>query len=278
MHALATRLIQDFRGAVLIGPVLLAALLLSPSLKAGKKKSADNLTGKQIIERINEVSGLGVKNGIAKVKMILQEKNGGKRERVFIVRSKETGGLRKTVLKFLSPADVMGTGLLLLEKSKGNDDQYLYLPETGKARKVAGKQRSSAFLSSDFLYWDLRSHAIDDADHERLPDETVSGMNCMAVKTMPREDAEAPYGKIITWVAVSNDVPVKMEFYDGKDNLVKKLFNSRIEKKEGTWVIMESGMTTVKSGHQTKLIVQTIEFKDDISDDEFTKNALKRVE
>ena len=262
-------------------PVLLAVLLLSPSIdanKAGKKKKAENLTGKEIIERINKVSGLGVKNGIAKVKMILQDKKGGKRERMFIVRSKETGGLRKTILKFLSPADVMGTGLLLLEKSKGNDDQYLYLPETGKARKVAGKQRSSAFLSSDFLYWDLRSHNVDDADHERLPDETLSGMKCMVVKTIPHEDADAPYGKIITWVAASNDVPVKMEFYDDKDKRVKKLFNSRIEKKEGAWVIMESKMTTIKSGHQTKVIVQTIEFKDDIPDDEFTKNALKRVE
>ena len=251
-----------------------AALLACPRPAAGE----DALTGKQVMEKAGDLSGLGLQTSVAKVKMLLTDSTGQKRERLFVIRSKVSAGLRKMILKVLSPADVAGTGLLLLEKSKGNDDQYLYLPETGKVRKIAGKQSHGTFLSSDFLYWDLRHHDVGDADHERLPDDTVSGMKCRVVKSVPHQDADAPYGHIVTWVAASNDVPVKMELFNPKGKKIKKLFNSRIEKKEGRWVVMESKMTDLAGGHSTQLLVQALEFKDDISDDEFTKVALQRVE
>jgi hypothetical protein len=253
----------------------LCVLLFSgPAPAAG----GDSLTGKQIMEKAGDLSGLGLKTAVAKVKMVLQDSAGQKRERLFVMRSKVSGGLRKMILKFLSPADVAGTGLLLLEKSKGVDDQYLYLPETGKVRKIAGKQSHASFLSSDFLYWDLRHHDVGEADHERLADEAVSGMACRVVRTTPHADAGAPYGRIVTWVAASNDVPVKMEIFDTKGKKIKKLFNSKIEKKEGRWVVMESRMTDLGSGHSTLLLVQEVDFKDDIPDDDFTKVALQRVE
>jgi outer membrane lipoprotein-sorting protein len=256
--------------------LLLVAASAGADAKQTGAKDAD-LTGSQIMERVRDVSGLGIKNGIATVRMVLADKKGQKRERTFTVKTKDSGGLRKMILKFTEPADVMGTGLLLLEKEGGKEDQYLYLPETGKARKIAGKQSHAAFLSSDFLYWDLRHHDVAEADHARKPDETVSKMTCRVVETTPHADADAPYGKIVTWVAASNDVPIKMEFYDGKGKKIKKLFNSKIEKKDGRWVVMQSKMTDLKSGHTTELVVKSVEHKEDIPDDEFTKVALTRL-
>jgi outer membrane lipoprotein-sorting protein len=261
-------------------PAMRASLALAALLGLGAGPggaSSSGLDGRQIMEKAGEVTGLGIKTGVATVKMILKDKGGETRERVFSVKSKETGGLRKLILKFTSPPDVMGAGLLLIEKSKGQDDQYLFLPETGKARKIAGKQSHAAFLSSDFLYWDLRHHDVGDAEHARLADETVSGVACRVVETVPHADAGAPYGRIVTWVSSSNDVPVKMEFYSSKGKKIKKLFNAKIEKKDGRWIIMQSKMTDLGSGHSTQLVVQSVEAKEDIPDDEFTKAALIRL-
>lgn len=265
--------------AGLLMAALLAASGAGVSEAGAPQKGAKDadLTGRQIMEKVRDVSGLGMKNGIATVMMVLADKKGQKRERTFTVKSKDSGGLRKMILKFTKPADVMGTGLLLIEKKEGEEDQYLYLPETGKARKIAGKQSHAAFLSSDFLYWDLRHHDVAEADHARKPDETVSKMKCWVVETKPHADAGAPYGRIVTWVARDNDVPIKMELYDGKGKKIKKLFNSKIEKKDGRWVVMQSKMTDLRSGHTTELIVKSVEHKEDIPDDEFTKVALTRL-
>ncbi len=238
----------------------------------------ESFTGREIIARAVAMSALGLKTAIARIKMVLQDAAGQKRERLFILRSKVVGDRRKMIMKFLSPPDVAGTGLLLVERSKTEHDQFLFLPETGKVRRIAGKQNHASFLSSDFLYWDLKHHDVDEASHKRLADETVSGIACRVVRSTPHADADAPYSAIVTWVAVSNDVPVKMEFYDFQGKKIKRLLNSRIEKKQGHWVVMESKMTDLRRDDATLLLVETVEFKRDILDDEFTKIALQRVE
>jgi len=240
--------------------------------------ASDNLTGKQIMERAGDLSGLGLKTAVAKVKMVLVDSTGGRRERIFILRSKVDGGLRKMIMKFLSPADVAGTGLLVIEREKGAQDQFLYLPETGKVRKISGSGLHSSFIGSDFLYWDLRHHAADEAEHERLSDEVISGVSCRVVKSVFLKESNAPYGSIVSWVSISNDMVVKIEFYDLSGRKVKKLVNSKIEKKEGRWVVMESKMTDLKNNHSTNLQVLEVNFLKDIPDGEFTKTALQSVE
>lgn len=255
---------------------LLPALLLAAAAGGAKEEAA--LTGRQIMEKAADASGLGIRNGTAKVRMVLVEKGGAARERAFTFKSKESGGERKVIMKFSSPADVAGTGLLVVEKQGGAQEQYLYLPETGKVRKISGKQSHASFLSSDFLYWDLRRHDPADAEHERLPDETVSGVACRVVASVPHADAGAPYGKVVSWVAAASDVPVKLELSNAKGKLVKRLVNTKIEKKEGRWVVMSSQMKDLASGHVTKIEVDSVEFTQGLPDDDFTKAALTRVD
>ncbi|MFQ6116110.1 MAG: outer membrane lipoprotein-sorting protein, partial [bacterium] len=57
---------------------------------------------------------------------------------------------QKSLIRFLSPADVKGTRLLTIEHSNRDDDQWLYLPALKKVRRISASDQSDNFMGTDF--------------------------------------------------------------------------------------------------------------------------------
>ncbi len=64
--------------------------------------------------------------------------------------------LNKILIRFLAPRDVENTALLTWEAKDGNDDQWLYLPATRNAKRIAATGKKNRFMGTDFTYEDLR--------------------------------------------------------------------------------------------------------------------------
>ena len=112
--------------------VLALGLLLCPLLVFAADKSASEIVDESYSHNMMDFDG-----ATADIKMELIEEAKVIETRSLrskTLRVKEgTLRLRRSIMTFTQPADVAGTAFLAIEKGSGmDDDQFLYLPATGK--------------------------------------------------------------------------------------------------------------------------------------------------
>jgi hypothetical protein len=242
--------------------------------KGAKKKAKAELTADQIVEKMIDMDPLGYGGAEARIAMALVNDRGQENKRKVVMRSRKDGDVRRLFVRFLSPTDVAGTSFLGIDDD-GDRTQWLYLPAVSKTRRISGKQRNAAFVGTDYSYADLDNRDIDDATTVRLEDEKVGKQDCYVIDATPTSKDSA-YGKITLWIAKDSFLPLRIRFYDGKDNELKRLTVQEVKKVEGRWVIMESKMVDLKRQHTTVMKVTEIDIRDDIPLEQFEERALER--
>ena len=148
--------------------------VLAMALLAGRAQ-AEELTAEQIVDRSLEKNAFGFDEAIARVSLKLISKSGSERVREIEIRSIVRDDLNRTLVRFHAPADVAGTGFLVLENADRDDDQYLYLPALGKVKRITGSQRNQRFMGTDLTYADLESRNLRKSTSKRLADAQVDG-------------------------------------------------------------------------------------------------------
>ncbi len=240
----------------------------------GRFADAAELGATEIVDRVLEHNAFGFENAIARVRLVLTSKRGNERRREIEIRSLERQKLNRTLVRFLSPADVAGTGFLVLENQERDDDQYLYLPALGKVKRISGNQRNQRFMGTDLTYADLESRSLRRANLTRLADAAVGGNPTYVIEAKPKEGSDSEYGRTVSWIHTVSFVPLKIEFYDQRGALLKTLLVKRLEKKDGRWVVMDSTVENVQAGTATQLTVDSIDFAAKLAESEFTERAL----
>ena len=88
----------------------------------------------------------------------LTDKNGKVRMREVIMREKDYGNVKKSVVVFKTPKDVAGVGYLSFEYPDNADgttkdsDNWLYMPAMKKIRRISGNTTEDDFMGTDFTY------------------------------------------------------------------------------------------------------------------------------
>jgi hypothetical protein len=233
------------------------------------------LTGTEIMTKVHDREN--GKSSIIESTMLLVNDKGQTKERAVRAVGKEYGDLSKSMIRFLSPADVKGTGFLIWENADRDDDQFLYLPALKQdPRRIASSEKSSRFMGTEFTYEDLENRKVDKDDHKLLREEKLDGKQVYVVESIPKKGTDSQYGKLISWVRSDIWIPVKIEFYDKNGALLKVLTVKRLEQIQGIWTTMESLMDNVRDKKQTKLTLDKVQYNADIPDEYFTERYLKR--
>jgi len=135
--------------------------------------SAVELTARAIVEKVDARDDGD--NMIANMEMILIDKNDHERVRKIKTFSKDRGNDTLKLMFFLEPADVKNTGFLTYDYYSGerDDDQWIYLPELHKTKRIASSDKSSAFMGSDFSYSDMTKRVLDEWKYKLLKEDTV---------------------------------------------------------------------------------------------------------
>lgn len=212
----------------------------------------------------------------SEMKMILINDKGQEKERTIRTVRKEYGELNKSMIRFLSPADIKGTGFLVWENADRDDDQFLYLPALRKVRRIASSEKSSRFMGTEVTYEDMENRKVDKDTHTLLSEEIIDGNKVYVVESIPKEGEESQYGKFISWVRPDIWIPVKIEFYDTDDELLKIMTVNKIEEVQDIWTTIQSEMDNVQESRKTVLIIETIKYNVDIPDDYFTERYLEK--
>lgn len=246
-------------------------------LAGSARADTATLTAEQIAARTVRPDALNWAGGRARVRMVLMDSEGKRRERGMEITGREKNGLYESLVRFLNPADVAGTAFLMLERGKDESEQYIYLPGIKRTRRIAGRERDSSFMGSDFTYADMQGVDSKQAKHARRPDEKVGSESCYVIESTIDPTIKVLYGKVVSWVRQSDFIALRTKFYDRAGKLAKTLYTRRIKNIDGKLVVVEARMQNEQASHSTDIFVDSVERRDDLSDSQFTPSALEHL-
>lgn len=117
-----------------------------------------------------------------------------------------------------SPSDAKGIASLTREKAGEQSVAWNYLPVVGRVRELAPVAAFEPFFGTDFTYADLGFVNLR-GKYKLLGEEVRAGVKAYKIAGIAPEDAYD--SKIITWVAVTNFLPIERDFYDKAGRLWK---------------------------------------------------------
>ena len=258
---------------MIIKTLLIASLTLS-SLFA--------ITGEEIAQKVhNRDEG---DNSTSKMKMILIDKNGKKRIRDLKTFTKNKGEDKLKLMFFLTPADVKNSAFLTYdyEDSAKDDDQWLYLPELKKVKRIASSDKSSSFMGSDFTYSDMTSRNVEDYTYKIMKEKKVGAHMTWQMMVTPKSEKtveETGYTKSIVFVRQDNFVIVQALNYIKVGKKLKYMMVKGLEKIDGIWTATEMQMITKKGKktlHKTVFQFSDIKYNQNLEESLFTTRTLER--
>jgi len=215
--------------------------------------------------------------GHARVEMVITDKKGRTREREFWMLRRDIAdmGDQRYYTYFLKPADISRTSFLVHKKSEGNDDRWLYVPALDLVKRIASNDRGSSFIGSDFSYEDVSGRLPSLDQHEILGEDTVLERAATKVKSTPRDPKTADYAYRISWIDKESHLPLKEEYYDKSDKLIRVFEVLRLESIEGIMTAVERRMSNVDKGTKTELRFSEVTYQPKLEADDFNERLLK---
>ncbi len=200
------------------------------------------------------------KDATSLLSMSLTEKGRAPRERVMLTyRLDMKLGDVATLIRFTDPADIEGTGLLTMDYASKDSDQWIYLPALDRVRRVASDRKAGRFVNSDYYFEDLRTRTVEKDDHRIIGSEAISGVNCEILESTPVDQDNSVYLKRLVWVDRSTMLPMRIDFFEKRaDQPSKRWLLLKKARVKGFWTVMDSTLTTLANGHQTRLTVEQI--------------------
>lgn len=253
--------------------IALAALAAWAAVAAAARAEGD---ARAIVQRMNDRTLARDEQGTMSWRVLAKD-GSEKRLRLVYRQKKGEKGRQLVLLRFLAPREVRRTALLSLSGGGRPDDQWVYLPDLRKVKRVAPAEGSERFLGSDFAYDDLRSLDLDAATYRLLRRENVGIDPCDVVEAVPAPDrtSESPYGKRTFWIRVKDAFPVRTQFF-AKDGTLQKTLAALEIVETGAYVRADRfEMRDERGGSRTIVTVEDRRIDEGIPDRIFSERELE---
>jgi hypothetical protein len=187
-------------------------------------KTVNYMDGNDVMAKVKDTHGAEAEIDVVKLVTVVGTNDPVTRTLISCVQKGPDGNLRY-LLRVLSPEDDKGISLLVLEKTGGDVDQYLYIPALGPPKKITPEGRSGSFMGSDFTYEDLRKEKPGEWTYSRLEDEKVDDTDCYVILSDPankdREKITGYTDRLVYVDKTTYDIR-RIQFYDSKHKLIKE--------------------------------------------------------
>ncbi|GAB4347218.1 MAG: outer membrane lipoprotein-sorting protein [Gammaproteobacteria bacterium] len=214
----------------------------------------------------------------AEMVMTLRNRQGDESVRYLRVKVLEVqGDGDKSLTIFDEPRDVKGTALLTFSHGVDPDDQWLYLPALKRVKRISSRNKSGPFMGSEFAYEDIGSQEVEKYTYKYLRDEVLDGKPTFVIERYP-VDRNSGYTRQVVWMDQAEYIPLKIEFYDRKNALLKTLYFRDYRQYLGKyWRAHAMYMENHQTGKSTLLEWKNYRFQTGLDAKDFNRNSLKRA-
>ncbi len=258
--------------------LLLVAIYFSiPNANAGEE-----LSGLAIMEQVVERDE--GKQVTRDLKMELTARSGTSRVQHTRNFRKYFGEEKRTVIFYLKPTNVRGTGFLTYDYPDPtvDDDQWLYLPALRKVRRISASNRGDYFLGTDLAYEEIKKEnkvELSDYRFTAKGSEVIEGRTALVVEGIPQDEEiadELGYGKVVWQIDPEIWMSRKSDYWDVNGNHLKTIRLVEVEKIDGIWTTLKLSVKNHKTRHSTFFTFSNIDYETEIADRVFEQSMLRR--
>jgi Outer membrane lipoprotein-sorting protein len=239
--------------------------------------SAQQPDAAQIMNKSRNLSLVGSMS--ATIRLTITEKNGSTRSRTISMTTKSfRDGLEKRFIKFLEPADVRGTAMLIIDNKDIADEMWIYLPALKKTRRIVSSEKGKSFMSSEFSNADMSSPTLSDFTNKHT---AASGKNNLwVIESIPVDDEKADeygYSKKVSYISMDKYQIQKMEFYNFDGELFKTIdIRSVHPMADGKYMIQDMTASNILKNRKSEIVFSNIQEQVKVDDTFFTVQNLER--
>jgi hypothetical protein len=245
------------------------------SLQAMPAQQSDPV---QLMDKSRDLTMSG--NIQSTVALTITEKNGAVRTRKLnmITKSYDDGTIKRMV-KFLDPADVRGTAMLIIDNKDNQDDMWIYLPALKKTRRIVSTEKGKSFMSSEFSNADMSSGSNADFRIRHMPESGKGG--AWIIESVPVSDDKADeygFSRKITYLEIGSLKTRKIDFYNFDDELFKTIeivATQPLAGKEG-YVMTDMFAKNHLNGRSSRVKFDQVNTSATIADNTFSVESLAR--
>lgn len=197
---------------------------------------------------------------------------------------------QRTIAYFSAPDSVKGTAFLAITRPDREADQWLFLPEYQRARRIGGAVRKQGFVGTDFTYHDLDllaampSWTEADAAAALEGETTLDGTPCFVIALTPRR-ADIGYARIVLWLGKEDLVARQVEFFEeapasgwigsGAATPTRRLKQGDVRRAGAIPVAYRAEVETPSAGSKTTVTFGEVTFDRGLPDELFTQPAME---
>ena len=259
--------ILSFVLAAIVGVNLGAQKELTADEIMTKAKAAQTLSGSEYVGTL-----------------IIRDKKGRERVRKIAAASRryEQDKVDKRIIRFLAPADVKGTAMLIFDHDDKNDDMWIYLPSLRKTRRIVSSDKGKSFMGSEFSNADMAAENMEDFQYMRTGEEEFEGEPCWKIEIVPIDEDiadENGFSRKVIWISKNDFVLRQALFYDYYDDLLKEQINRNILLVDSLNMKYRPGemlMVNVQNGRKSIMRMDKVLFNPNVKDEYFTTRYLEK--
>jgi len=208
------------------------------------------------------------------------DSKGRERIRKIVTATRAFNGVTKTIIRFVAPAEVKGTTMLVFDNQDSNDDMWIYLPALRKIRRIVSSERGRSFMGSEFTNADMGKPNLEDFNYKLLPDAKIHGNNCWVVEANCKDqDIEDLYGfkRQVSWIEKGNYLCHKIEYYDLDDELHRIQTIKDYRKQSGNgFFAFHLEKKNVQNGRKSILKIDGFQDNSKMNESAFAPNKLDK--
>jgi len=256
--------------------MLLGTLLMNASAQPSP-------SAREVMEKSREASKLDGLEAVSTLR--IYDSKGRERVRQTSMASRvfDNGATEKRIIRFLAPAEVKGTGMLIYDYAEKNDDMWIYMPALRKTRRIISSEKSKGFMGSEFSNADMSAPRLDDFKYNLIGSETLDDADCWVVEVIPEDEEimdEMGYDRNITWIGKDDFVQRKAEYYNEDDELFKRLKATNIKpihQAGRKYMALHMEMVNEDNGRRSVMTIDRIQYNPDVKEEYFSLTYLEKI-
>jgi hypothetical protein len=215
----------------------------------------------------------------ADLTLTITEKNGSTRTRkISMVTMSFPDGLEKRMIRFVEPAEIKGTALLIVDNKASADEMWIYLPALKKTRRIVSSEKGKSFMSSEFSNSDMTSPPLADFTSRHVSKSGSDGEWIIESKPVNENLAdEYGFSKKVTYINMVNYHLNKIEFYDFDNDVFKIItINGVFPFSDGKYMVREMIADNLSNNRKSEIIFNNISEGIKVDDSFFSIRNLER--
>lgn len=251
------------------------ALALAAGCLAGQASAQDLTSVDEIVTKTNRASYYSGDDGRSSVTMNITDKGGNTRKRVFTVMRKDVkeDGEQMFYILFHEPSDVAGTTFIVHKHMNKDDDRWLYLPGLDLVKRIAGADKRTSFVGSDFFYEDVSGRRLSDDKHELV--KTTD--KYYVIKNTPQKPGNVEFGHYTMHIHKGTFLPTQVVYYDKRGKKYRVMTVQSVKNVQGFPTVTKAKMQDLSAGTTTVVQYKKSKYNIGLPAKVFSERYLRRA-